>query len=1050
VQALTEKLSRIAPGRLQTSSLVYTFIDTQLEGLLRPNVRGVQYGNKMLHFSTALYRTIGGAGYRFLRGTPVQPQPRGPPGGGRQRCKLVGNRRTTFNPTDYNLLVPSVETINTLVSDCSSFSEGVGTPEHVEAIVQSLEAELKLSRSELATLVANDPRRIALTGILTFDKMQISEGVVRSAAKEAETGNPLVGFVTGHEPGATSTREDTATGAFEVQFASLTGKTRAFGTIFLRNEDSEPLAKALQAAIERLIGSGIGIDVIGGCADGAKVMKKTLQRLRKNAKRKGRAFFLSIDFDHTTKNIRNMLLNYILTCLRAEGRGAPFSMLTIRRLAWSDDPLIRSRFEHLQPQALSPINRMTSSLAVDVIGPLTTAAMQSILDDYAHLADDAFVSKIGECRHSIRESLEYCTKASKADRGWRDSELTEAVVAAYEELSAYAENGAGSSARPASSDPFDVDDDDDDDGDVDVDDDGVDDDDDDDVRGDGDSSVTALVDFHNLDDDELTKLCKGFEIELPTGAFSRTEAVGRLQALLTSGEGGPVTFTGPSTQQGPLDLIGTPMESEAEAEAAERRRGVGKYFADDDDDDSGECIVDGDDDLESTPHGADSGLVMSAGAETEPHSAKVAAEDEASSDRGVGTQQQAAERSAKPKKQPAKQLCDGCKGTRRGRTAVHGSLYRKTEGGLRELCRACFVSLVPDAQQHYTQIALPPSKPPAWCDVCVEHDANCKAIRGTRYHRVGEDFDLCEAHYLDESNRGTSGAGAPEYVTVEPARGRAGAWISAETRQAIRWNAAFLRHLLDYVQTRGWDIAKVDLLTLSTLGVEQRFGRVRMCGQSKPNMADYVRFSRNAREQERTALLSIVHRWNMRKPFRGANSCVEQAVGVIDAPLHVFTRRGGAGSRRGGKRSLLPPAEQAVHTELLARLQRQIKAEGAKRTLSQMANQSNFGSTFPCTAEARPPGVRVERRDLLRSVLGLRVAVYWLAESVSEDMSVRLEKGHWWHGEVVEEAAGDRTTLSVKYDDADEPGADKSVEHDVVNITDENVVWLRRPTRTDA
>ena len=588
-----------------------------------------------------------------------------------------------------------------------------------------------------------------------------------------------------------------------------------------------------------------------------------------------------------------------------------------------------------------------------------------------------------------------------------------------------------------------------------------DDDDDDDVRGDGDSSVTALVDFHNLDDDELTKLCKGFEIELPTGAFSRTEAVGRLEALLTSGEGGRVTFTGPSTQQGPLGLIGTPMESEAEAEAAERRMGVGKYFADDDDDDSGECIVDGDDDLESTPHGADSGLVMSAGGETEPHSAKPAAEDEASSDTGVGTQQHAAEKSAKPKKQPAKQLCDGCKGTRRGRTAVHGSLYRKTEDGRRELCRACFDKLVPDAQQHYTQIVLPPSKPPAWCDVCVQHDANCKAIRGTRYHKVGEDFDLCEAHYFEERHRGTSGAVAAEYEVVEPLRGRAGTWISAETRQAIRWNAAFLRHLLEYVQERGWDIARVDLLTLSTLGVEQRFGRVRMCGQAKPNMADYVRFSRNAREQERIALLSLVHRWNVRRPFRGANSCVEHAEGVIDAPLPVFTRRGGAGSRRGGKRGSLPPAEQAVHTELLARLQRQIKAEGAKRTLSQMANQSNFGSTFPCTAEARPPGVRVERRDLLRSVLGLRVAVYWLAESVSEDMAVRLEKGHWWHGEVVEEAAGDRTTLSVTYDepdvgaaDADAPvessGSVESVGPDVVNIVDENVVWLRRPMRADA
>ena len=104
-------------------------------------------------------------------------------------------------------------------------------------------------------------------------------------------------------------------------------------------------------------------------------------------------------------------------------------------------------------------------------------------------------------------------------------------------------------------------------------------------------------------------------------------------------------------------------------------------------------------------------------------------------------------------------------------------------------------------------------------------------------------------------------------------------------------------------------------------------------------------------------------------------------------------------------------------------------------------------------AEARSPGVKVERRDLRRSVL-LGLGLYWLAESVSEDMAVRLEKGHWWHGDVVEEATGDRTTLSVKYDDADGPGGDGSdsvePEPDVVNVTDEHVVvWLRRPTRAD-
>jgi hypothetical protein len=43
------------------------------------------------------------------------------------------------------------------------------------------------------------------------------------------------------------------------------------------------------------------------------------------------------------------------------------------------------------------------------------------------------------------------------------------------------------------------------------------------------------------------------------------------------------------------------------------------------------------------------------------------------------------------------------------------------------------------------------------------------------------------------------------------------------------------------------------------------------------------------------------------------------------------------------------------------------------------------------TPEPINPGVKVERRNLLRSVRWLRVAVYWLAESVTADMKVRLE-----------------------------------------------------------
>ncbi len=58
MQVLTQKLSQIEPGRLLESSLVFSLIDTQLDGLLRNNVRGLRYANKLLHFRTALYRTF--------------------------------------------------------------------------------------------------------------------------------------------------------------------------------------------------------------------------------------------------------------------------------------------------------------------------------------------------------------------------------------------------------------------------------------------------------------------------------------------------------------------------------------------------------------------------------------------------------------------------------------------------------------------------------------------------------------------------------------------------------------------------------------------------------------------------------------------------------------------------------------------------------------------------------------------------------------------------------------------------------------------------------
>ena len=1006
-QLLIPKLALIPSGRFEPWSIAFKLVEAQLDGLLRGNIRGMRYDQKLLWFCLQL-RSIGhGRAYEYLRGTPLQPRP--PPGQltTHRRQRRTANYHTQVGPADYNLVVPSGRTLQSLHDACSEIpDEGVGTAEHVALLVRSIEAKTEMSMAELLKLNRADKKHLCRTGILTFDATKLFCGLLFSPSKHRRTGNGYVGTVTGHDASADPTRDDTATSAFLVMFVSLDGTTYEIGALFIRAEQSKFLAGELQPAIDRL--REAHIDVIGACADGALVMKKTMRRLRRRAHKFGRAFFLSIDFDHTTKNLRNMLLSYIMRHL--SGSGWPFSILTIRRLVWNADATVRALFEHLTLTTVMPKNRMTSKLARVLLGRLTTEAMDTVLAQNAALSDPEFFDKIGDERGSIEDCRTYCKKAAEADEHWRRGELCQAGVDAYKALVEFVDSMRGT--------PGDGVDDGGDGGGVD------DDDDDDDEQGRGEGGV----DFNNSDDDGLKALCTMFGIVLPSN-FSRADAIQRLDAYVrTAG-------TAVSSAKA-CEPVASATDDEEDGIFFEDQHGEDRSEELGEEAEVSEPVSEGVSASEALPETAPSASV--AGASLPAYEAPATAATGFDSD----TEDEV------PTAKEAKEFeCDECIAAEARDRTIRGSRHRRRTDGNhddgRDLCAAHFGQLNKEEQLAYKKVPVPPPKA-AYCDKCNTR------ITAPRYVVPGEDSDLC-LKCFDE----TAPAEQVKFTRLEGGA-KANEGATRATTESIRMNAAFLQDLLVYVRKQDWDPAWVMLLDLSTLAVERWFGGVKQGGQSKPRVCDFIRYNLTQRRNQLLANVQLLKRWNLGPPRRGSNvsgaddsvrSDASSVVPVVPLLLPLLTRCDGNGPRRTNGFESLSEDERARHVGLARRVQLQITGEGQMRTLSAIANQSNAAPRVPCSVECTPPGVRVLPRDLLSTnLVGVKVAVYWMVPlgDRTPEMQNRHAQGTWWHGVVAAPAAEasaasgrQRGRLNVQYDgDADAV--------DCVDIEQEHVVLLLR------
>jgi hypothetical protein len=735
-------------------------------------------------------------------------------------------------------------------------------------------------------------------------------------------------------------------------------------------------------------------------------MKKTMKRLRRRAHKFGRPFFLSIDFDHTTKNLRNMLLNYIMRHL--SGTGWPFSILTIRRLVWNADATVRALFEHLTLTTVMPKNRMTSKLARVLLGRLTTDAMDTVLEQNAALSDPAFFEKIGEERGSIQDCRTYCKRAAEADEHWRRGELCQAGVDAYKALVAFVDSMRGT--------PDDGVDDGGDGGGVDDDD-----DDDDDEQGRGEGGV----DFNNSDDDGLKALCTMFCIELPPN-FSRADAIKRLDAY--------VRMAGTAVSSAKA------CEPVASAVAADDEDGI--FFEDRHDEDRSEEL--GEEAEVSEP--VSEGVSVSEALPEPAPSASVAGASLLAAE-ATATDFESDDEDDVPTAKAAKEFeCDVCIAAKARDRTIRGSRHRLRAHGNRDdgrdLCAVHFGQLGDEEQLAYKKVPVPPPKA-AFCDKC-----NAR-ITAPRYFVVGADSDLC-LECFDK----TAPAEQAKFTRLEGGA-KANEGVTRATTESIRMNAAFLQDLLDYVVVQQWDPAWVMLLDLSTIAVERWFGDVKQGGQSKPRVCDFIRYNLTQRRNQHLANLGIVQRWNLSNVRRGTNvsgaddslrSDASSVVPVVPQLLPLLTRCDGNGPRRTNDHASLTDDERTRHVELARRVQLKIKGEGQMRSLSAIANQSNAAPRVPCSVECTPPGPRVLPRDLhSTNLVGVKVAVYWMVPpgERTEDMRERYAQGTWWHGVVVAPAAEAgaasgrrRGRLSVQYDGADEV--------DCIDIEQEHVVWLLR------
>ena len=357
VQTLIVRLAGVKPGRLRENSILYEFLQAQIDGLTLTNNRGNRWTNMYLFFWLDMIDKMGVRGFNAFRGVPRTLSL--PPG-------QIRKANMHVDPTAFNFNVPSASLLYDVGLPETDDIDGFGTEEHAEQIVKNILAATGCKTME-EVLNSEDPA-IRMHGwvLLNFDGSAIrSHLVVSRRHAELHGGNPFIGYVSDSAKTIDGDKADLATHVIKLGAVTPPGLFTEAGSLFTTSEASATLVDKLFAFVVFLL--AFGVTVYAGCSDAASVMKKTLKALcAKMLAELQLPLLILMDFDHNHKNSRNMLMGRVLMTLE----GVMFSILTLRTWWLHANEAIRAYVKFLTLQHVAPKNKMKSELARTVRGGL--------------------------------------------------------------------------------------------------------------------------------------------------------------------------------------------------------------------------------------------------------------------------------------------------------------------------------------------------------------------------------------------------------------------------------------------------------------------------------------------------------------------------------------------------------------------------------------------------------------------------------------------------------------------------------------------------------
>ena len=160
VQTLIVRLAGVKQGRLRENSILYEFLQAQIDGLTLTNNRGNRWTNMYLFFWLDMIDKMGVRGFNAFRGVPRTLSL--PPG-------QIRKANMHVDPTAFNFNVPSASLLYDVGLPETDDIDGFGTEEHAEQIVKNILAATDCKTME-EVLNSEDPA-IRMHGwvLLNFD-----------------------------------------------------------------------------------------------------------------------------------------------------------------------------------------------------------------------------------------------------------------------------------------------------------------------------------------------------------------------------------------------------------------------------------------------------------------------------------------------------------------------------------------------------------------------------------------------------------------------------------------------------------------------------------------------------------------------------------------------------------------------------------------------------------------------------------------------------------------------------------------------------------------